>query len=209
MNHKIVSAVVGLILVLFLALSLSFAWAVEARAPGSARLSGRVLIPHPVRGAPADCMRCHASGKTAVPLTHRHFTNDSCLACHNWRPVVLVPHSVSMGDQRCPLCHGDPAQDLGMPQDHLRFTDKNCTFCHNVDADKADVQPRPAGLSANVKPTLTHPVTGAFQNCLYCHRIGGRPSLPANHAAFGQDTCQWCHSVADASRESTQAVPTF
>jgi hypothetical protein len=202
-NHKIVSVVVGLILALFLAMSLAFAWAVEVRVPESTQPRSRVLIPHPLRGESADCMKCHASGSMAVPLTHRFFATGSCLSCHDWRPVVLVPHSIAMGDSRCPLCHGDPSQDLGMPEEHLRFTDKNCTFCHKLDGDKWGVQPKPAGLSDMVKPALTHPVSGAFENCLYCHRIGGKPSLPSNHAALAQDTCQWCHTASSTAGDGT------
>ena len=110
-----------------------------------------------------------------------------------------------MGDVRCPLCHGDPGSDFGMPRGHLAFHEKRCSFCHDGDPAKASVQPKPAGESASVKPAMTHPASGAFANCLYCHRIGSKPSLPRSHETFAQQTCQWCHTRAE-SRTAGHAV---
>ncbi len=38
---------------------------------------------------------------------------------------MLVPHSIAMGDARCPLCHGEPARDHGIFED--------CDYCHHVE----------------------------------------------------------------------------
>jgi len=201
-NHRIVAAVVGLIIVMLVGTALAFAWAVQAQVPAGLVHPSAAAIPHPVSGRTAECSACHA-GDLRMPPTHRYFTDRGCLSCHAWLPIGLVPHSVSMGDARCPPCHGDPDSDFGMPRDHLAFHEKRCSFCHDVDPAKASVEPRPAGESASAKPELTHPITGAFANCLYCHRIGSKPSLPRSHEAFTQATCVWCHIPSSNAATST------
>jgi hypothetical protein len=89
-----------------------------------------------------------------------------------------------------------------MPSDHVTFKERGCLFCHYSDGAKASIEPRPAGAAARARPELTHPVSGAFAHCLYCHRIGSEPSLPANHRAFAEETCVSCHFPA--SVETTQ-----
>ena len=194
MNHRIVNAVVGVIIVMLLGTALAFAAAIQARVPASLRVSVPASIPHPVTGRNADCTSCHSGA--GVPLTHRYFITASCPSCHPSRAIIEVPHSIAMGNSHCPLCHGDTNSDLGMPEDHLAFKEKHCLFCHVVDGRKATREPVPAGESAAVKPALTHPVDGAFRHCLYCHRIGSNPSLPRSHEAFTQETCGWCHTPA-------------
>jgi hypothetical protein len=198
MNHRIVTFVVGVIVFLLATTALAFAWSISARVPATLSQSPTTDTPHPVTGANADCIACHARD-WKMPVTHRYFTNDSCRSCHFAKPVVLVPHSVSMGNSRCPLCHGDPDSDFGMPRDHLAFKEKRCLFCHEGSAAHAFTAPRPAGPSSRTKPTLTHPVTGAFAHCLYCHRIGSNPSLPRSHEAFAQETCLWCHATTSVA----------
>jgi hypothetical protein len=195
-NHRIVNAVIGVIVIMLVGIALAFAWSVQARVPRSAVRTTPVTIPHPVTVRNDACTLCHSGA--GVPLTHRYFTNSACSACHAPRPITLVPHSVSMGNTRCPLCHGDAKADLGMPADHLTFHEKRCLFCHDGDGAKASIEPKPAGASANVKPALTHPITGAFAHCLYCHRIGSNPSLPRSHESFAEETCVWCHVPASA-----------
>ncbi|MDZ4168627.1 MAG: hypothetical protein U1E26_03080 [Coriobacteriia bacterium] len=195
MNHRIVSAVVGLIVAMFVVSAFGFAWAVQVRVPQDAGRAAAGIVPHPADARTEDCVGCHTTLAKALPYTHRYFSNGTCFSCHGWRPLGLVPHSLAMGDARCVLCHGDPGQDLGMPKGHLQHSEKRCSFCHRPDPDKATRQPKPAGESLRLKPTLTHPVTGAFANCLYCHRPVGEPSLPASHVAFKQETCTWCHIV--------------
>jgi hypothetical protein len=70
---------------------------------------------------------------------------------------------------------------------------KRCAFCHPADP-KRNQQPAAAGVSALKAPRINHAVTGAFATCVHCHRVGGQPSLPASHEAFGEDTCRFvCH----------------
>jgi len=192
-THRIVTSVVALVALLFVAACLAFAWAVVARAP-DADADPPPAVPHPVASANADCGRCHSSATGTAPVTHRDFGDAGCTACHAVRVAVRVPHSVAMGDERCVLCHGDPALELGMPEDHLTMPEKECAFCHAEDARRADVQPAPAGVSALPAPDIDHPVNGAFATCLHCHRVGSEPVLPASHEAFGADTCRFiCH----------------
>jgi hypothetical protein len=200
-NHRIVTVVVGMIITMLVGTALAFAWSVQARVPASLSLSTPVTIPHPITARNDSCTACHAGA--GVPLTHRYFTNAACPSCHTPRAIILVPHSVSMGNERCPLCHGDPDSDLGMPRDHLTFHERRCLFCHDGDGAKASIVPRPAGASASVKPPLTHPITGAFVHCLYCHRIGSNPSLPASHESFAEETCVWCHMPASLEATGT------
>ena len=199
MNHRIVSAVVGLIIAMLVATAFAFAWSVQARVPASTAHTMRVTIPHPISARNDACTHCHFGG--GVPLTHRFFTNDACPSCHSQRPITLVPHSVSMSNDRCATCHGDPDSDYNMPSDHLTFREKRCLFCHDADGAKASTEPKAVGVAAEVLPKLTHPVTGAFEHCLYCHRVGSKPSLPRSHQAFAEETCSWCHVPAstDAS----------
>ena len=192
MTHKIVSIVVGLVLLLFVGAALAFAWSVSARAPEAAREPANA-IPHPVDQTVADCGRCHTVSGDTLPVTHRDFSASSCVACHDARPAVRVPHAVAELEDKCVLCHGDPAQPLGMPASHLGLRVERCTFCHLPDP-RRDQQPAAAGESAKKAPGISHPVNGAFTTCLYCHRLEGEPVLPASHEAFGEDTCRFvCH----------------
>ena len=202
MNHRIVTAVVALILFVFVGTALAFAWSVQVRVPTAVTPARPPLIPHPVDQATADCRKCHSEGTDTIPVTHRHFPNSSCRSCHGWEPIASVSHSMSMGDARCVLCHGDPSLDHGMPKDHLSFRDRRCGFCHVADKGKAEIEPKPAGESARAKPPIPHPVAGAFENCLQCHRANGKPSLPGNHEAFEQETCLWCHTLETSASVS-------
>ncbi len=203
MTHKIVSAVVGLILAFFVVAALLFAWAMEARVQSAAAQMPGMGVPHPVTGSGAKCSDCHNARENTVPVTHRNFAKTDCTSCHAPMNVIAVPHSVTMGDARCPLCHGDPAQDLGMPKTHLQRGYERCSFCHEVSPPMESKQPRPAGESKKAKPEITHPTTGAFANCLYCHRIGGEPPMPTSHRAFSGETCTWCHRPAASATSST------
>jgi hypothetical protein len=98
-----------------------------------------------------------------------------------------------MGDTRCPLCHGEPARDLGIPASHLRFETAECLLCHPVDADRYDKKPPPAGLSLSYAAPLPHETVGMFEDCSYCHHDGPTQSLPENHRDFALETCMDCH----------------
>jgi len=193
MTHKIVSAVVGLVLLLFVAAALAFAWSVSARAPETPGGSVARAIPHPVDQATAACRQCHTGAAGTLPVTHREFPTTSCGACHETLPTTPIPHAVAGLEDKCVLCHGDPSLPLGMPASHLAFRVQRCAFCHAPDP-RRDSQPAAAGVSAQKAPGIDHPVTGAFATCSYCHRAGGQPSLPASHEAFAEDTCRFvCH----------------
>ena len=141
----------------------------------------------------ADCGRCHSVSADTLPVTHRNFPTSSCEACHDTVPAPLVPHATAGLDERCVTCHGDPALELGMPASHLAYRVQRCAFCH-AGNPKQIQQPPAAGVAALPAPEVTHPVSGAFATCLYCHRIGGKPSLPANHRSFNENTCRYvCH----------------
>ena len=126
-------------------------------------------------------------------MTHRDFPTSSCEACHDALPTTRVPHAVTGLEDKCVLCHGDPSLPLGMPAAHLSYRVKRCAFCHAADP-RRNRQPAAAGVSAQKAPKIDHPVTGVFADCANCHRAGGQPSLPASHAAFGENTCRFvCH----------------
>jgi len=193
MTHKIVSVVVGLVLLLFVAAALAFAWSVSARAPETAGGPAAAAIPHPVDQATASCRQCHTVAAGTLPVTHRDFPASSCEACHETLPTTRVPHAATGLEDKCVLCHGDPSLPLGMPASHLTFRVQRCAFCHAPDPKRGQ-QPAAAGVSALKAPQINHPVTGAFATCVHCHRAGGQPSLPASHEAFGEDACRFvCH----------------
>ena len=117
MTHKIVSIVVGLVLLLFVGAALAFAWSVSARAPERAGGQAAPAIPHPVDQATASCGQCHTVAAGTLPVTHRDFPTSSCEACHETLPTTRVPHAATGLEDKCVLCHGDPvaaARDAGL-----------------------------------------------------------------------------------------------
>jgi len=191
-NHRIVSGVVTLIVATLFAVALMFAWVIDVRSP-AAGTGAAQPIPHPVAGEASACGGCHTLDEDSLPLTHRFYDWETCEGCHELASPALVPHSVSIGTERCPLCHGDPKRDLGMPLSHLGYPKDQCLFCHPPDESKSDRTPEPAGESVSPRPSVTHGVGGAFDNCLYCHKIDGTPPMPESHWAFELQTCLWCH----------------
>jgi cytochrome c553 len=195
-THKVVSAVVGVIVLLFVAAAVAFAWSVAARAPEATAQAqaGPADVPHGIEAAAADCSRCHRVSEGSLPLTHREFPLGACANCHALRRPVAIPHTVSMGEDRCVLCHGEAGAPLGMPADHRSYEGVSCVFCHPQNERRASVQPPPAGESAKQAPPVRHAVTGIFKDCLTCHEVDGRPPMPASHLGFGGDTCRFvCH----------------
>lgn len=172
-----------------------FALAIHYRVPADVVRHAPARIPHGIDGEAAACHDCHRIENASLPLTHRHYPITECRTCHSWRAVTMIPHTTAFDDSRCLLCHGDPKQDFGMPEDHINSGYEHCTFCHAGDARKASVLPPPAGVSAKVKPEIPHGDDGAFATCTYCHRVGSEPPMPENHRAFTEQTCDWCHSV--------------
>lgn len=197
MNHRIVNVVVIGIVALFAAAALLFAWAAAARVPETARVTTTsVDTPHPPEQRTRDCKRCHKVENGNLPLTHRAFPVDGCGSCHEVARVVRVPHSVSMGEDGCPLCHGDPSRELGIPDSHLRYEERQCLLCHQVLAEEAATEPEPAGPSLSPAPVVPHQLGGFFSDCGYCHQLRGDHPLPISHEQFTQVTCLECHKPA-------------
>lgn len=197
MNHRIVSTLVVILTTLFVAAVLLFAGAAASVAPGVGAVPAPDN-PHPPAQHTEACVECHNSGLLSIPVTHREFSPGTCESCHSPSVRVLVPHSIAMGDSRCPLCHGEPARDFGIPVSHLRFQTRECLLCHPVNPAKSDVEPPPAGMSKSSAGIIPHPLDGTFRDCSYCHHVLARSTLPENHRDFAPDTCGSCHWSADS-----------
>ena len=197
MHHRIVSTMVVIIVALFVGAAGLFTWAATALTPPDVPLVGAPDNPHPPARRTDPCMECHRTEDGTMPVTHRNFSLDNCESCHRPAVRVLVPHSIAMGDARCPLCHGEPARDLGVPESHLRYETGECLLCHPVDTRYYDRQPPPAGLSLSYAAPVSHPTDGIFSDCSYCHHVEPRSSLPENHRDFAPETCIDCHEIED------------
>ncbi len=197
MNHRIVSAVVVIIVALFLAAAGLFTWALAVVAPPRDALSAAPDNPHPVTRRTESCLECHRTDRDTIPVTHRNYAVQTCGSCHKQAVRVLVPHSVAMGDVRCPLCHGDPGRDQGVPESHLSYETDECLLCHPVDSDHYDKEPAPAGLAASYAVPIPHGTEGYFEDCSYCHQVGERRTLPDNHRDFALETCTDCHAEGE------------
>ena len=83
MNHRIVSAVVGLVLVLFVGSAVLFALGMTPHG-GVQASAAAPPVPHETTGAYGNCRDCHAPGgaAAALPATHRSFRAGTCLSCH-------------------------------------------------------------------------------------------------------------------------------
>jgi hypothetical protein len=196
-HHRIVSTVVVIIVAMFVAASALFTWAATAVSPTTGWAAQAPDNPHPPARRTDACLDCHVIEEDSLPVTHRHYTLQSCSTCHPPAVRVLVPHSITMGDARCPLCHGEPGRDLGIPPSHLRFETDRCLLCHQVDTRFYDRQPAPAGLSLAFAADIPHPISGIFEDCDYCHHVDARSSLPENHREFGVETCRDCHLLGE------------
>ena len=83
MSHRIVSAVVGLVLLLFVGSASLFGLGMTP--PRVSRAAARVPpLPHGATGSFASCRDCHAPGAAVPPLpaTHRTFLDEGCVTCH-------------------------------------------------------------------------------------------------------------------------------
>ncbi len=201
MHHRIVSTVVVIIVALFVAASGLFAWAVAAVSPPSSDSIPAPDNPHPPATQTDACLQCHNLEQESIPITHRHYSENTCASCHRQAIRVLVPHSIAMGDERCPLCHGEPARDHGVPESHLRYESGECLLCHPVDDRFRDRQPPPAGLSRSVTDPMPHPTDGIFEDCNYCHHVEPRSTLPDNHRDFAMETCLDCHEPEESGAD--------
>jgi cytochrome c553 len=82
MNHRIVSGVLAILLLLFVTAALLFAVSVRPQQP---RVSTRPSpIPHEQVAAYATCQGCHRVGGDALvmPRTHGKFRTNTCGTCH-------------------------------------------------------------------------------------------------------------------------------
>lgn len=94
-------------------------------------------LPHPVAGAYANCVACHATGgKLNMPDNHNGFATSLCLNCHSGpggeqAVAPLVPHPTAGAYAYCSSCHaaGTPRS---LPQSHAAYTDATCLRCHSV-----------------------------------------------------------------------------
>lgn len=203
MNHRIVSTVVAVILALFVGAVALFAMTAASVAPQEAA-SAAPDNPHPSARHTDDCMECHSLELQSIPETHRYFGLETCESCHQTTEAVRVPHSIAMGDSRCPLCHGEPARDFGMPVGHLQYETEECLLCHPVSSTGYDKQPPPAGLSKSPTNDIPHALDGLFEDCDQCHHVEARATLPENHQDFGLDTCTECHDATTSDSESAE-----
>lgn len=89
MNHRIVSGVLALLLLLFVTAALLFAVSVRPLRLPPVQASARPApVPHEQGGAFATCWDCHRAGGGAMvpPRPHGKFRLDVCATCH---PSVL------------------------------------------------------------------------------------------------------------------------
>jgi len=89
-NHRIVSGVIVIVLLLFGAAASIFALSMLPPRSASAQASIRPApIPHQGEGYTA-CGSCHGPGMTAIrmPATHREFPPSACPTCH---PTTSLP----------------------------------------------------------------------------------------------------------------------
>lgn len=82
MNHRIVSGVIALLLLLFLTAALLFA--VSVRSPEVQASAMPAQVPHEQGGAHASCRGCHRVGGDVLvlPRTHGQFSLNTCATCH-------------------------------------------------------------------------------------------------------------------------------
>jgi hypothetical protein len=116
------------------------------------------------------------------------------------RPVIPpISHPVNESMADCVRCHV-AGQGGGMPASHNTYGAGTCLTCHQVAAPAAAAPAEQAAQpSGEAKPApVPHPVVEPYANCLACHVIGGNLSMPANHAAYGGETCTGCHAGPSA-----------
>lgn len=162
------------------------------------------------KGTPRTCAGCHMPGTrvNATPKPATHITSsgncDQCHALYNFRPVVSVDHSATLGS--CFSCHNGTTAK-GKTPDHIP-ADNNCDACHTTVAfspqrmDHAALAPAAkatcrgchSGIRASAK-SVSHLPTSA--ECGSCHT-----TLTWSPARFDHSTasgsCQGCHNGATA-----------
>ena len=90
MNHRIVSGVLALLLLLFSAAALLFAASVRPLRLPEVQVSARPApVPHEQGGTYTACRKCHRAegGAMVPPGTHRKFRSTTCSTCHLSAPL--------------------------------------------------------------------------------------------------------------------------
>jgi hypothetical protein len=107
-------------------------------------------------------------------------------------PAVEHPTDGSMAD--CAGCHA--ADQGGMPRSHLSYSAATCLTCHLI----AAAPPAEAIKENSTGPAgpVPHSLTGPYRNCVGCHVIGGRRSMPKDHDFFDNRDCTNCHAGPEA-----------
>jgi hypothetical protein len=145
MNRRLTYILVVLVTVVLVVAAVAFSIVVTSSSRADAESqSVRPAVPliaHPAKDRMADCARCHASGRVAMPGNHATYGAGACLTCHRTGPrskgksvegrkeAEPVPHPVALPYDDCVGCHaiGD---NLGMPADHADYVNEDCTGCH-------------------------------------------------------------------------------
>jgi hypothetical protein len=105
MNHRIVSGVLALLLLLFVTAALLFAVSVRPLRLDGVKVSARPApLPHEQGGAHATCGGCHRVGGEAMapPRTHVQFSLNTCATCH---PPILQGSGRALN--RAPMAPAD------------------------------------------------------------------------------------------------------
>jgi hypothetical protein len=190
MNHKIVSSVVGLLAILSVGVGAIFAFTIKAAnqpEEPAVEVAAAPFIPviaHPVDETMTDCARCHNAAEDDWPPSHITYEANTCQTCHQVEesPGIIEPTVPT----ETPLSPATPVAQ------------------EPTAAAEIPVAQEPADNSA-AKP-VPHPVTGKYTECIKCHTIGGKRSMPENHAAYTNVECQDCHTVplsAEGVEENT------
>lgn len=147
-----------------------------------------------------DCVRCHATAKTAAPRSvplsvkvgarapvprpvafrHERHQKVACADCHR-PPAVAPPDSV----RSCTACHD---------QHHTEVSD--CTQCHNrAETPPAHTRATHVGCDACHNPARVAPLVPARAFCLTCHA-----PLRAHYPAKECSTCHFLEAPAQFRR---------
>lgn len=88
MNHRIISAMVGLVAAFLLAAGTLFSITIRVVNKSEQATSGavaRAVIPpitHAVDESTTNCLNCHEAADGKMPASHRTYSLRTCLTCH-------------------------------------------------------------------------------------------------------------------------------
>lgn len=149
--------------------------------------AGPPSIPHPITGAQAQCITCHAVDSVVQPAPpdHAAFDDTLCMSCHQPSAVATaepgaapaatgtseaptpaagaptIPHPITAA--KCTACHAVDGQVRPAPPDHAAFADTLCVTCHQPGpAATPEPTAAPTATAAAATPPATAPTaTGA------------------------------------------------